>query len=120
MTDRLARMQQQILAILQQEIQGWMNDLMKGMLDPAKIMQFAKMMGIDLNAMPGMMSQQPGFDPYQVLGLDKSASDDEVKQAYRKIMFQVHPDKAGPELKFMAAIANAAYKMIERQRGWQQ
>jgi len=60
-----------------------------------------------------------GFDPYLILHLDRSASDEEVKRVYRKVMSRIHPDIAGPELTFLAAIVNAAYKMIKMQRGWQ-
>ena len=32
-------------------------------------------------------------DHYQVLGIDRSASDDDVKKAYRKLALKLHPDK---------------------------
>lgn len=117
--DRIARMQQRMLKLITEELQGMMNDWLKGMLDPSKIMAFIKAMGFDPSKLPGMMSQQPGFDPYQVLGLDKDATDEEVKQRYRKMMQKVHPDKAGQEMTFLATLVNAAYEMIKMQRGWQ-
>src|ERR671931_1742256 len=32
-------------------------------------------------------------DPYKVVGVDKKASDDEIKKAYRKLARQYHPDR---------------------------
>jgi DnaJ-class molecular chaperone len=40
------------------------------------------------------------MDYYQTLGLQRSATDEEVKQAYRKLASKHHPDKGGSEEEF--------------------
>ena len=50
-------------------------------------------------------------DYYKVLGIQRSASDEEVKKAYRKLAHQYHPDKpGGNEAKFKEI--NEAYQVL--------
>jgi len=52
-------------------------------------------------------------DYYKILGVDKSASGDEVKRAYRKLAMQYHPDRGGgkeAETKFKEV--NEAYQIL--------
>ena len=44
-------------------------------------------------AQPGSNRRAPLANAYQVLDIEKSASDAEVKKAYRRMMSQHHPDK---------------------------
>ena len=50
-------------------------------------------------------------NPYSVLGVSQTASEDEIKQAYRKLAKQHHPDRGGDEEKFKAV--NEAYDNIK-------
>lgn len=67
-----------------------------------------------------------GDDPYSILGIDSSASDDAVKAAYRKLTLENHPDRLmaqGLPEEFVEnatekmAVINAAYDRIQKQRG---
>ncbi len=60
-------------------------------------------------------------DPYKTLGIDHSASDEDVKKAYRELARKYHPDKyAGTDLADLASEKmkeiNAAYEEIQALR----
>jgi curved DNA-binding protein len=50
------------------------------------------------------------MDYYSILGVAKSASQDDIKRAYRKLAMQHHPDKGGDEAKFKQI--NEAYSVL--------
>ena len=56
-----------------------------------------------------------GKDYYKILGVDKSASQDEIKKAFRKLAHQHHPDKGnGNEEKFKEI--NEAYQVLGNEK----
>ncbi len=50
-------------------------------------------------------------DYYQILGVSKTASEEDVKKAYRKLAHQYHPDKSGGDEKKFKEI-NEAYQIL--------
>lgn len=53
-------------------------------------------------------------DYYQILGIDKSASKEEVKKAFRKLAQEHHPDRGGSEEKFKEI--NEAYQVLSNDK----
>lgn len=49
-------------------------------------------------------------DYYQILGVQKNASQDDIKKAYRRLAHQYHPDKGGDEKKFKEV--SEAYRVL--------
>ncbi|MCX6718365.1 MAG: molecular chaperone DnaJ [Candidatus Staskawiczbacteria bacterium] len=50
------------------------------------------------------------MDYYEILGVTKNASQDEIKKAFHKLAHQYHPDKGGDEKKFKEI--NEAYQVL--------
>lgn len=95
------------------DVYSGVNDWLSENLDFDILLKMAESMRI-----PGTMSwaDKSAFDPYTVLGLNKDATNDEVKQRYKDMMKKLHPDVAGSEMTFVSKIVNAAYEMIKLER----
>lgn len=99
---------------------GWLDDLIVlGLL-------FWLLSGIRLNPGRGFgrrtaepEAQAGSTDPYALLGVDRGASPDEIRTAYRRLVAQYHPDKVshlGREFQEMAhqklIAIKQAYEMV--------
>jgi molecular chaperone DnaJ len=50
------------------------------------------------------------MDPYETLGVDKTANKSEIKKAYRELALENHPDRGGDEKRFKQI--NEAYSIL--------
>lgn len=111
--------------------------LADGRIDAAErklLGRYAWMLGLRESALEALLARRQRGphrhgtreDPYAVLGVDSSASDAEVRRAYRRLMSQHHPDKrvaagASPEMVRLAQERSqailAAWEAIKSARG---
>ena len=116
---RRLREQERILGEMRDNVQGWMDDLLRDAFNPESFLRYVASMGIDLSHVPNLIGRQDGFEPYRVLGLEKTATDEEVKKRYRELLIKLHPDTAGVRgTDFLLQMMIAAYREIARERGW--
>ena len=116
---RLLQAQERIRKVICEEVQGWMDTLLRDAFNPESFLRLIAGMGIDLSQIPNLVGQQGGFDPYRVLGLEKTATDSEVKKRYHELLIKLHPDTAGVSgTDFLLQMMIAAYQQIAKERGW--
>jgi len=116
---RHLREQERILGEMRSSVHRWMDELLRDAFNPESFLRLVASMGLDLSRIPDMVGQQGGFDPYLVLGLEKMATDKEVKKRYRELLVKLHPDTAGVKgTDFLLQMMIAAYQQIAKERGW--
>lgn len=104
---------------MQSGFHRWMDELLKNAYSPETMRRMAESMGIDLSQLLKKTGLVGGIDPYRVLGLEKTATDIEVKKRYRELLVILHPDtaaKKGTEYFFEELVD--AYQQIGKERGW--
>ena len=113
------REQERILGEMRDNVLGWMDDLLRDAFNPESFLQYITSMGIDLSQVPNLVGRRDGFDPYRVLGLEKTATDEEVKKRYRELLIKLHPDTVGVRgTDFLLQMMIAAYRQIAKERRW--
>ena len=118
-TAQIEQIQKRMLEELIETVLGWMKALLSDSFNPESFLRFITSMGIDLSQIPNLVGQTGGFDPYRVLGLEKTAADEEVKRRYRELLVKLHPDTAGVKgTDFLLQMMIAAYGKIAKERGW--
>jgi len=118
-TARLQQMQEQLLSLIREQLQWLLAKLLADAFDKDSLLRFISSMGVDLSQLSNLDSQRGGLDPYQLMGLEKTAPDREVKKRYREFLMKLHPDTAG--IKGTDRLFNMiqdAYRKIAKERGW--
>ena len=117
---RLLREQERILGEMRSNVHRWMDELLRDAFDPESFLRYIASLGIDLSQVPKLLGQRDDLDPYRVLGLEKTATDEEVKKRYRELLIKLHPDTAGVRgTDFLLQMMIAAYQQVVKERRWQ-
>lgn len=90
-----------------------------GEIHPAEISiieQIGQYLGIssaDMNSMKAMYYKDAKSD-YKILEITESASDEEIKKAYRKMALKFHPDKVAQEGAEVQRAATEKFRMVQQ------
>lgn len=113
--NRIKRLQRELVY----ELQSFMADCFTDAADPAVIIDFAQRLGMDISAAPRAPSPQPAFDPYRILGCDRSMPQEQVRRRYLDLLRKLHPDTAGIKgTEYLTQLVAEAFKKISSERRW--
>ncbi|MFC1910281.1 J domain-containing protein [Chloroflexota bacterium] len=105
---------QELLTEFQRLSAGRMERLARSAVDPL-LQRLMQEMNMDWT----QAQQPPKIDPYKIIGLEQSASDEEVKKRYLELAHILHPDKSGtPATAHFFQLVKEAFRMIEHERNW--
>ncbi len=114
MEDRLRKAQKNLSNTAAEMMSSWFGQMLEQMASDPVLAQLGSAMGSG-----NKQGRQTGLSPYLVLGLEKTATDEEVKKRYRGLLLKLHPDTAGMEgTGFILQMVMAAYRQIAGERGW--
>ena len=114
MEDQLRKAQRKMKEATAEMMSEWLNQVLQGMYNDPVIGELWSAM-----KMGNQSCGKAGIDPYRVLGLEKTTTDDQVKKRYRELVVKLHPDTAGVKgTEFLFQLVTAAYQQISKERGW--
>ena len=114
MEERSRKAQQEMTDTANALMSQWLNQLLRGIADDPLMSQLWSTMKTGNGGRPRFT-----LDPYRVLGLEKTATDDQVKKRYRELARYFHPDTAAVQgTGFFFLQVQAAYEAIRQERGW--
>jgi len=117
--EEINKRMQDILGDLQQWAGKVLKTRCREAIDPV-LQSMLRTMGVDFAQLKGMAAGETALEPYRIMGLNRSASDDEIKKRYKELMHILHPDKSGTHATVhLFHAVTAAYEAIREERRWQ-
>jgi len=98
------------------KLRSGMQEYLDNSYDMTNLLKLVEKLGIN-NINEIAKNPMSDFDYYSVLGLEKTASNSEIKERYINIINKIHPDISGQEMTFLSKLVNSAYEIIRKERG---